>query len=504
MLTTPARRLITDIATLILLAGGWVCATHQARGADCNGNGVDDATDIAHATSLDCNGNGIPDECDLSGAHFAAPVYYDVPSGAFIVRADQLDGLSGPDVVVSSGQGGMAMSVLLDQDAGLLGTPVDYPAPDWPMSFALIRLTPTTPSIVVARSPAASILPGLGNGTFGPYSNIANYRVHSIASADLDGDGDQDLVMTKWYYGWENSKVLVWEGNGLGGFAETREYTVGQGADNLALADLDGDHDIDFAVTDGKSACSCIHIRLNNGDATFGGGSDRVIAGVGNYMAAADLDGDGDNDLAVVYNSYVFTVLLNNGDATFTDTTTRSTERLAQWLEPVDIDRDGDIDIAMPTNGSVVSLLLNRGNATFGPYIRIPIETPTQGKNPTCVAAVDLNGDAWPDLVTANADTDDLTVLINQSTAPASLDTNRNGIPDECDCARTRDWDSDTDVDAADFDAFILCATRSGVAPAPGCETKDLDCDTDVDLNDFGLFQRCYTGAGVPAPTNCR
>jgi len=34
--------------------------------ADCNANGVDDATDIAKGTSKDCNGNAIPDECETS------------------------------------------------------------------------------------------------------------------------------------------------------------------------------------------------------------------------------------------------------------------------------------------------------------------------------------------------------------------------------------------------------------------------------------------------------
>src|SRR5438552_364964 len=31
---------------------------------DCNGNEIDDAVDIANATSRDCNGNGVPDECE--------------------------------------------------------------------------------------------------------------------------------------------------------------------------------------------------------------------------------------------------------------------------------------------------------------------------------------------------------------------------------------------------------------------------------------------------------
>ena len=35
-------------------------------GTDCNGNGVEDSTDIANGTSQDCNGNGIPDSCDFT------------------------------------------------------------------------------------------------------------------------------------------------------------------------------------------------------------------------------------------------------------------------------------------------------------------------------------------------------------------------------------------------------------------------------------------------------
>jgi hypothetical protein len=35
-------------------------------GTDCNGNSVEDSTDIANGTSQDCNGNGIPDSCDFT------------------------------------------------------------------------------------------------------------------------------------------------------------------------------------------------------------------------------------------------------------------------------------------------------------------------------------------------------------------------------------------------------------------------------------------------------
>ncbi len=37
---------------------------HLRVGIDCNGNGVDDATDIADETSGDCNNNAVPDDCE--------------------------------------------------------------------------------------------------------------------------------------------------------------------------------------------------------------------------------------------------------------------------------------------------------------------------------------------------------------------------------------------------------------------------------------------------------
>jgi len=56
-------------------------------GPDCNGNAVDDATDISSGTSLDCNANGVPDECDItSGTSLdcnanGAPDECDITSG---------------------------------------------------------------------------------------------------------------------------------------------------------------------------------------------------------------------------------------------------------------------------------------------------------------------------------------------------------------------------------------------------------------------------------------
>ena len=50
------RQTSDDLDALSILAGPL---------NDCNGNGVDDAIDIAFGFSWDINGNGIPDECEL-------------------------------------------------------------------------------------------------------------------------------------------------------------------------------------------------------------------------------------------------------------------------------------------------------------------------------------------------------------------------------------------------------------------------------------------------------
>lgn len=53
------------LATMIALT---VCAASAGgQRLDCNGNGVDDAIDVATGFSADCNGDGIPDECQLTG-----------------------------------------------------------------------------------------------------------------------------------------------------------------------------------------------------------------------------------------------------------------------------------------------------------------------------------------------------------------------------------------------------------------------------------------------------
>jgi hypothetical protein len=61
------------------------------------------------------------------------------------------------------------------------------------------------------------------------------------------------------------------------------------------------------------------------------------------------------------------------------------------------------------------------------------------------------------------------------------------------------DFDSDGDVDLADFSIFQGCFNGPNRVPAQSnCERSDLDHDTDVDLADFSVFQGCFNGPNRP------
>ena len=84
--------------------------------------------------------------------------------------------------------------------------------------------------------------------------------------------------------------------NGDGTFAPKVEYGVGSRPWSLFSADLDGDGDNDLAVAnrDGNS----VSVLLNNGDGTFAPKVDYFVGHLPLSVFGADLDGDGDNDLA--------------------------------------------------------------------------------------------------------------------------------------------------------------------------------------------------------------
>ena len=119
----------------------------------------------------------------------------------------------------------------------------------------------------------------------------------SIAAADLDGDGDQDGATANF----NSDNVTILKNTGAGDFREAASSpeAAGDGPDSIVAADLDGDGDQDLAIA--NENVPNVTILRNNGRGNFRerSSSPEPAGAVPAQIVAADLDGDGDQDLAV-------------------------------------------------------------------------------------------------------------------------------------------------------------------------------------------------------------
>jgi hypothetical protein len=324
-----------------------------------------------------------------------------------------------------------------------------------------------------------SVLMNNGDATFGPYTMYYPElgTAYSICAADLDGDGDQDLASGGPYL----VSILMNDGYGL--FAVDSTYPAGEASWSICAADLDKDGDFDLATASGE-----VHILMNNSDGTFKPDSAYPVGQWPYSIIAADLDGDGDVDLATAnetseYFAYV-SVLLNNGDGTFAPYSTYGLGVCVQSICAADVDGDGDIDLAVASGcGHSVWVLMNNGDGTFPVSSNYPIST-----WPKSVCAADLDGDGDMDLASANQNSSDVWILLNQEISPVCGDMNgdrlveisdavyltnyifKGGMSPKCppepyiECA---DINGDEEVTVADVVYLINYLFRSG--PEPIC-----------------------------------
>ncbi|HEY6290007.1 MAG TPA: FG-GAP-like repeat-containing protein [Terriglobia bacterium] len=340
--------------------------------------------------------------------------------------------------VPSVGTGSNVISVLLGNGDGTFQSPVTYTSGGEASSIVTADFNGDGKlDLAVANGleGTVSILVGNGDGTFQAHFDYPANGASALTAGDFNGDGKPDLATTT---SWNNAMVVnVLINNGDGTFKSPVTYTIGGIGAGIATADLNGDGRLDLVVSIGGS----IAVLLGNGDGTFQapvdypagttssglpviadfngdgkldvalpsdlgisvlpGNGDGTFQAALNYnglynvmISAGDYNGDGKLDLAAVTTTAT-AVLIGHGDGTFATSPTSypiaSSDAPGQVVV-ADFNGDGKLDFAATSN-LVVSVLLGNGDGTFQPHLDL-----NTGSQAGALAAADFNGDGKPDL----------------------------------------------------------------------------------------------------------
>jgi hypothetical protein len=168
----------------------------------------------------------------------------------------------------------------------------------------------------------------------------------------------------------------------------------------MEAADLDGDGDLDLAVNSGGE--NPLPVFLNDGGLRFARRDIAPVSGRVKSLLTSDLDGDGDADIAVATAfeggpGTVFT-FLNQGAGSFGAGAPMTIHGAPEGLVAVHLDQDGAGDLAL-LNGRDLFLFASRGDGTFGAPRVLPLEQPAH-----FLAAGDFDRDDHGDLVAVFSD----------------------------------------------------------------------------------------------------
>jgi len=200
------------------------------------------------------------------------------------------------------------------------------------------------PDIVTANRDGSnsSILMNSGNGTFAIAINFEGNGdgETAAATADVNGDGIMDLFLGAYY----SNEVILWLGDGDGGFTFSDEITVGNNPWMIVSGDVNNDKIPDVVCA--NSGSSSFSVVLCD---SIGNLSSPVNYAVGQFPISVDLgDVDGDLDLDIVTSNFTganFTLYENDGTGVFINRNDLTSDMAGSCAVFHDRDNDGDMDM---------------------------------------------------------------------------------------------------------------------------------------------------------------
>lgn len=304
-----------------------------------------------------------------------------------------------------------------------------------------------------------------GTGNYGPrlvVADSADYPI-DITVADLNGDSIPDLVSLSLH-----DHLLMWYPNQNGSFGTPHiiDSTYVFGVEVIA-EDFNNDGAIDLVAADDTA----VSYYQNDGSGNF---SFSKLAGKTEFYSIAVADINGDSLKDVMLGSVLLYTYINNGNGTFSRDM-RNEALINNFifnLEMADIDGDGDQDVAVYYANNIpdIDWYKNDGTGKFSAGGSIT----TNSNDVKSMRLVDLTGDGHPDFLTAYGQTGELVWMENDGQGNFSSENVIHTYPVLLRQVAATDADKDGDVD-------VFCGHNNeglffweNLSPTSGLDEPDL------------------------------
>lgn len=203
----------------------------------------------------------------------------------------------------------------------------------------------------------------IGTGGFTALGSFsASTTAEQIVSADLNGDGNLDLINAE-----QLSDLRVYLGNGDGSFKAGVSYDAIRPR-GVTIADVNGDGNADAIL--GEFGVSKVSVMLGNGNGSFKAAVSYAAVADARRTVVQDFNGDGKKDIAAVGTGNTVTILLGNSDGTFKASVSYLAAASGDRdnIAIGDVNDDGIYDLAVGGGSSGTSVLLGNSNGSFKLY----------------------------------------------------------------------------------------------------------------------------------------